>query len=427
MGTSEEFDVIVVGGRSAGASLATRLGSRGLSVLVVDKAEFPSLPEVPSCPIMYASAMTLLDEIGLAEADYEHAITRIRTGVVGFEGYFHVTMKMPMAYGRDYLCGIDRRRFDHVLWNHAAKQRGVVCRSGFVVKDLIRDDDRVVGITGTPKGGAPEQFRARLAVVGADGRHSLTARKAGARVVEEQAEFTSTIHFAEWENLAPATPSNEPALQIVSTGRGRNVLFFPSCDGRVNIATHVRTDRAAHGDAHEYYRGQLDALATVRRRIEGARQVGPLLGVRKIANRYRDVGGPGWVLVGDAVHHKDPIDGQGIRDALMVARALAELLVAVHERRLGWQPMLLRYHRALIDATHDMYEATMERLSRDLYSEPPPFVIRTLLRWALQDPEYQQRFLLFLARVIPPKEFRTPRFMARVVARGVARDLRGLL
>jgi 2-polyprenyl-6-methoxyphenol hydroxylase-like FAD-dependent oxidoreductase len=420
------YDVIVVGGRPAGASLAARLGARGLSVLVVDKAAFPSHPEVPSCPLMYASAVRLFDEIGLVEADYAASTTRIRKGVVGFEGYFEATLEVPMAHGRDYLYGFDRGRFDHALWNHLGKVPGVERRAGFVVSDLIRDPaGRVVGIEGAPRGGAPERLGARLAVVGADGRHSLVARKAGARVVEEQAACTSTIHFAEWEGLAPATPDGEPALHIVSTGRGRNVLFFPSCDGRVSVATHVRSDRAkVDGDPAAYYLGQLRSLATVRRRIAGARQVGPLLGVRKIANRYREHGGPGWVLVGDAVHHKDPIDGQGIYDALIEARHLAELLVALHEQRLGWDALLARYRHAVMDETHRMFQATMQRLARDLYSDPPPLMIRTLLRWALEDPEYQRRFLLFLTRTLPPDRFRTPSLMASVIARGMLRDLR---
>jgi 2-polyprenyl-6-methoxyphenol hydroxylase-like FAD-dependent oxidoreductase len=217
-------------------------------------------------------------------------------------------------------------------------------------------------------------------------------------------------------------------LQIVSTGRGRNVLFFPSAEGRINIATHSRSDRVqTGGDAQAYYLAQLRSLATVQRRIAGARQLGPLLGVRRIANRYLEAGGPGWVLVGDALHHKDPVDGQGIYDALVEARHLATLLGEHAHDRIGWDDMLARYHRATVAATHRMFEATMERLKRDLYTDLPPLMIKTLARWSLQDPEYQRRFLLVLARAMPPDGWRTPAFMARVAARGLLRDLRALL
>ena len=31
---------------------------------------------------------------------------------------------------------------------------------------------------------------------------------------------------------------------------------------------------------------------------------------------FRPTGGPGWALIGDARHFKDPASGQGIHDAL---------------------------------------------------------------------------------------------------------------
>ena len=423
--TDAPYDVVIVGGRPAGASLACRLGARGLTVLVVDKAEFPSLPEVPSCPIMYASAMAVLDEIGFHEAAYRHAATRVHSGIVGFEGFFDARLRIPFAHGRDYLYGFDRRGFDTALWNHLGSFPTVTRRAGFPVTDVVRDGTgRVIGIEG--KRG--ERVLARLAVIGADGRHSLVARRAQARVIEDQHTYTSTIHFAQWEGLAPATADGEPVLQIVSTGRGRNVLFFPSAEGRVNVATHARSDRVqTAGDAQSYYLQQLRSLATVRCRIAGARQVGPLLGVRRIANRYLEAGGPGWLLVGDALHHKDPVDGQGIYDALVEARHLAELLGEYAHERITWDGLVERHRQATLAETHRMFEATMERLKRDLYTDLSPLVIKTLARWSLQDPEYQRRFLLVLARAMPPEGWRTPAFMARVAARGLLRDLRALM
>lgn len=47
-----QYDVIIIGGRHAGASLAIRLAQGGLHVLVVDRAIFPSRPAVPSMPLI---------------------------------------------------------------------------------------------------------------------------------------------------------------------------------------------------------------------------------------------------------------------------------------------------------------------------------------------------------------------------------------
>jgi len=65
----------------------------------------------------------------------------------------------------------------------------------------------------------------------------------------------------------------------------------------------------------------------------------------------------------------------------------------------------------------------MKRLEEELFEEPPPFMIRTMLRWMLQDPEYQRRFSLFLGRAIPPHGWRSPSLVLGAMARGAMRDL----
>lgn len=426
---TSNYDVIIVGGRPAGAGLAARLGARGLSVLVVEKSTFPSLPEVPSGGVLYPRAMQLLDEIGFTEDRYAHATTPIRAGVIVVEPYFHARMAVPTMFGRGHVRGFDRASFDAALWDHLAGAPGVTRRAGFRVDGVTRDAaGRVTGIFGATEGGAPEQLTARLCVVGADGRHSLVARKVEARVIEDCGEKTSTCHFAEWEGLAPFPGEAAPIMQIVTGARGRNVLFFPSAGGRVHVTTHVRSDRAdTGGDAQAYYLRQLNSFAAVRQRLAGARQVGPLLGVRKVGNRYREAGGPGWVLVGDAVHHKDPVDGQGIYDALIEGKRLADLLVAVHHGALAWAELVPAYARALQEETGAMFRASMQRLARELYEEPPAPVMRTLMRWLLQDPEYHRRFFAFLGREVAPDNWLSPGLMLRTMGRGLLRDVGGVL
>ena len=44
---------------------------------------------------------------------------------------------------------------------------------------------------------------------------------------------------------------------------------------------------------------------------------------------FRASSGPGWALIGDAGHFKDPVIGQGQRDALWSGRRLAERVIPV--------------------------------------------------------------------------------------------------
>jgi len=421
-----DFEVVIVGGRPAGASLAARLGARGVRVLVIDKAELHSQPAVPSCPVVYPSAMSLLDEIGLAEGAYAGVSSRCERLTVQFHTYFEAPFQVPMLFGRNYVYGIDRARFDHALWAHLERYPSVTARRGFAFVDLVRDaDGQVIGIEGQDGDGPKETIRARC-VVGADGRFSLVARRAGAKVTEDFPDHTSTAYFADWEGIR-FDGGGDRTAQIYATGRGTNVMFFPMPDGRVSVCTHVRSDRAnVNGDAEGFYKSVLQRYDWVQGRLAGARQVGPFVGLKRIGNRYVEAGGPGWALVGDALHQKDPVDGQGIYDALIEAKLLDEELAPFLAGERPFAAALAAYQRRVHEATHPMFLATLDRLKRELYEEPPTLVIRTLIRWMLTDPEYQDRFMRFLGRDLPPDKWMTPALMRACVARGVARDVRRL-
>jgi 2-polyprenyl-6-methoxyphenol hydroxylase-like FAD-dependent oxidoreductase len=418
-----DYDVVIVGGRPAGSTLAARLGARGHRVLLVDRASFPSQPSVPSSPVIYPSAMKLLDELGIDEASYAGASFTTFSFQLGH--YFDTVIPVPEMFGRAYVYGIDRHHFDEVLWRNVSRFGTVEQRQGFAVGDLLRDDEgRVTGVIGRERGGVDQRITARC-VIGADGRFSLIARKAGARVVEEETECVSTVYFAEWEGVAPFREGVQGA-HIHATGRGLDVLFFPMPGDRWSVNTHHRADRVVtEGDPMAYYMSVIASQPDVARRLSGARRISPLVGLKRVGNGYRESSGPGWALVGDAVHYKDPVDGQGIYDALVEARVLAGALDSWLTGKQGWAEAMRDYQQGMHAETHPMYLETMGRLRRELYEEPPPIIARTLIRWMMTDPAYQKRFLQFLGRELPAKGWLSKRLVGGAILRGIGRDLSG--
>lgn len=417
-----DYDVVIVGGRPAGASLAMRLGARGHRVLLLDRARFPSWPAVPSSPAIYPGVMRILDELGVAEADYAGAGVRLSALRLQFDHYVDTIFEVPQMWGRSYLYGIDRSVFDEVLWRHVGSFASVERREGFNVTELLRAaDGRVIGVVGSERGGAPEHLTARC-IVGADGRFSFVARKAGAGIVEQETGCLSTVYFASWEGMA--LDDYESGF-LHATGRGLDVLCLPVAGGRVIVNTHERADRVVvAGDAQGYYRETLRGIDEINRRLLAARQVSAVVGLKRIGNGYRQASGPGWALVGDAVHYKDPADGQGIYDALLGAQLLDQALGPWLAGERSWDAAVAGYGRALRDATRPMYLETVARLRRELYEEPPPFIAKTLIRWTLSDPAYQRRFMNYLGRTISPVGWNSAGLMAGAAVRGIWRDLR---
>src|SRR5271163_2320066 len=62
----KRFDVVVVGARCAGSPVALMLARRGLSVCLVDRAQFPS--ETPSTHLIQPCGVQLLDQLGVLDA-----------------------------------------------------------------------------------------------------------------------------------------------------------------------------------------------------------------------------------------------------------------------------------------------------------------------------------------------------------------------
>jgi flavin-dependent dehydrogenase len=111
------------------------------------------------------------------------------------------------------------------------------------------------------------------------------------------------------------------------TGAG----VYPTNDG----LTCVAVARPYGGFAE--FRADVDGVVTrsLRRlgdlgeRVRAASRVERYRGTRDVPNFFRSCEGPGWALVGDAGHHKDPITGQGMSDAFHDAELLAG---AVHRQ-----------------------------------------------------------------------------------------------
>lgn len=420
-----DYDVIIVGGRPAGASLAVRLGKRGLRVLIVDRATFPSLPGVPSSPAIHAGAMAILDELGIEQATYDDMHARMRELFIDIAGVFTAKFSVPkLANHRDYVMGIDRAKFDAVLWDHLDRFPSVEKRSGFNVTNLVWQEKQVVGIVGAIKGEPSREITARC-VVGADGRFSLIARKVGSEVVEDASTYTSTVYFANWKGVQPLHPDYSVGY-VHATVRGLDVLFFAMPNGEWCVNTHARSDRVRiDGNPERYYMDTLRSWPHVWRHLEKAERTSSLLGIKQIGNGYRRPSGPGWVLVGDAVHYKDPADGQGIYDALIAAKLLEKALERWLSEKASWESAMDSYRRELWDETHAMFVVTTTRIQRELFSEPPMPVVRTLMRWMMTDPQYAETFIRVQGRDCPPELLLSKKLAASAIARGVWREVSG--
>jgi flavin-dependent dehydrogenase len=76
-------------------------------------------------------------------------------------------------------------------------------------------------------------------------------------------------------------------------------------------------------------------------------------------NYFRKACGPGWVLLGDAVHHKDSIAARGITDAFIQAQSLTEHIGERLHDETALTAALKRFDRDLDDKFYNFYQSTL--------------------------------------------------------------------
>jgi flavin-dependent dehydrogenase len=318
--TAERFDVVVVGGRCAGAPLAAMLAREGVKVALVEKVEFPR--DTLSTHNFQADALAFLDRLGVTgrlRATCAPFVNRVD----GRAGDFHWSVDWPLRPGDPGGVACIRRFVLDPILADAAAEAGAEVRMRTTVRALLEERGRVVGVRTEANGGGTE-LRARL-VVGADGRSSTVASLCGAR----RYNLTPNRRFAYWAFFEGAAGGPEPTF-VLHRFDDRFVIANQADDGLYMVI--LFPDLAELGR----FRANLEtsfmehalSCAPVASALAHARRVGKFQGMLRWTGYFREASGPGWVLAGDAAHFKDPCAGRGIADAFLQVGALVPAIVS---------------------------------------------------------------------------------------------------
>jgi flavin-dependent dehydrogenase len=367
----------------------------------LDKASFPS--DVISGHFILHPGTRKLAEWGLLEKVLESNCPPVHQWATDVGDF---TLRGNVQAKGDIPACIGPRRtvLDKLLVDEAIAA-GAELREGFVVNDVLTDGDRVTGIRGRTRGGTAVSEQARI-VIGADGKRSRIAQLVEASGYLEYPSLTCW-YMTYWSDL----PCDGLELHW---RHHRLVLNFPTNDGLTLVAVGW-----SHQEFHRF-RSDIEGnfLATMRlmpslaERLSIAQRVEPFVGMADVPNFFRRPYGPGWALVGDAGHHKDPTLARGISDAFCDADLLA---TAVSQGLSGRQSMpeaLAQYERLRNERAIPDNEFSLQRARLENWDSPDMLRLRAALR---DNPEATGQFFAMMAKAIPQEEFFAPENIQRIM------------
>jgi 2-polyprenyl-6-methoxyphenol hydroxylase-like FAD-dependent oxidoreductase len=399
------FDAIVVGARCGGSPTAMLLARHGYRVLLVDQATFPS--DTVSTHFIWPPGLACLKRWGLLERVLASNSPTFRT--IGLDlGDYVLTGDMPPTDGVAEMSAPRRTVLDKLL-RDAASGAGTEVREATTVTGLIFADHRVTGIRCRGRSGTEFTEYARI-VIGADGRHSLVAKHAGAAEYNVRPVMTCAL-YAYWRDVAPHLVAIHPLPQRV-------VVNFPTNDGLTITPVLLPRDQLPQilANPEEHLVAALRMVPSLAEPFSGASRVERIRIMGDIPNFFRKPHGDGWALVGDAGYHKDPILAQGISDAFCSAQRLAD---AIHAGFSGAEPL---------DDALDMYARQRDAHFQPMYDltcnmaklEPPPPEIVTLYNALRENAVERNRYFGTLGGTVSIPEYYAPEHLQYIVSGAAA-------
>jgi len=318
---NERFDVVVVGARCAGSPLAIFLKRAGLSVCVVDQAMFPS--DTLSTHMFQLSGIEVLGKLGVMDSVLASGAPPLSSCYMKFED---VDLSGPARLRKNdpnfaMLC-VRRVSLDiHLV--EKAREVGVDMRLHTRVTELVHKKGRVAGVRVVDRNGKNYAIEADL-VVGADGRNSTIAQLVGAR----RYHVTPSERISSWAYFRGVADA-QPQLYYHRLGDDF-VVAAPTDSGLflVALCPSVEYFDSYRADSEGWFNRAVKGCPPVADLLAKAERVTKYRGLTRFEGFFREACGPGWVLVGDSGHFKDPTPGQGISDALRQVDKLQTAIIA---------------------------------------------------------------------------------------------------
>jgi flavin-dependent dehydrogenase len=395
--TPEACDVAVIGGGPAGSTAATLLARRGYKVIALEKARHPRFHIGES---LLPMNLPLFERLGVL--DKVRALGVFKSGA-DFEadnerGYNTFAFARAIGNSPPHAYQVWRQDFDKMLYEHA-RECGADAREGHEVLAVEQNGPRAARLEVRADDGCNYAIQARY-VVDASGRDAFLAAKRHLR--RKNREHQSAAIFGHFRGAAARLGEDAGNISIYRFAHGW-MWMIPLPDGVMSVGAVCRPEylKQRKGRTVEYLLDTLKQNAGLWQRMQRAVLIGEVRVTGNYSYDSRRMGGPGWVLIGDAFAFLDPVFSSGVYLAMSGAESAAAAVdTALREPQ---------REKALLRKLEKRQRAGMRRFSFFIYRFNGP-VMQQMFRQPRNTWQLEQGVISMLAGDL----FDTPKVLWRL-------------
>jgi flavin-dependent dehydrogenase len=319
---TEQCDVVVIGGGPAGSTAAALLAQRGHNVIALEKAHHPRFHIGES---LLPMNLPVFERLGVL--DKVRALGVLKPGA-DFEadnerGYNTYAFSRAIGCSPPHAYQVWRQDFDQMLYERA-RECGADAREGHEVIAVDQQGPRDSRLDVHTDDGRDYRIQARY-VIDASGRDAFLSAKKKLRRKSDQHQ--SAALFCHFRGAERRTGEHEGNISIYGFEHGW-MWMIPLPDGIMSVGAVCRPDylKQRKGRTLEFLFETLRLSPALWRRVEHAEVIGNEMSVTgNYSYDSTQMGGPGWVLVGDAFAFLDPVFSSGVYLAMSGAEQAVDL------------------------------------------------------------------------------------------------------